>query len=94
MTVGEMLDKISSAELTEWMAYYQLDPFGNERNDLHSGIIASTVVNSQRTKKSDKVYVPKDFMPDYDREPIEPEKPEVMEEKAKIIAQMFSKKRK
>jgi len=34
MPVRELLARIGSDELTEWMAFYQLEPFGDMRADL------------------------------------------------------------
>jgi len=31
--------------LLEWLAYYQLEPFGEERDDLRAGSIAAAVYN-------------------------------------------------
>lgn len=63
MTVSELLSRVSSRELTEWMAFYELEPFGWEAGLLGHAITSSTVMNSRRSKKSDKVFVPQDFMP-------------------------------
>jgi len=60
-----MLATISSTELAEWMAYYGLEPFGQDREALHAGIIAATVANASTGKG--KTYQPSDFMPDFDR---------------------------
>ncbi len=62
MTVRELLARVDSRELSEWMAYYQLDPFGNVREDLQAGIVASTIANVNRGK-NDKAFQPSDFMP-------------------------------
>jgi hypothetical protein len=61
MTVRELLARIDSKELAEWMVYYSLDPFGNERGDLQAGIIASTVANANSGKG--RAFQPSDFMP-------------------------------
>lgn len=45
-----MLCRIDSEELTEWQAYYAIEPFGEERADLRSGIIASILSNVHRSK--------------------------------------------
>jgi hypothetical protein len=65
MPVGDLLARVSSRELTEWMAYYEMEPFGEERADLRAGIIASTVANVNRAKG--KAYKPQDFMPKFER---------------------------
>jgi hypothetical protein len=40
MPVRELLARVGSDELTEWMAFYQLEPFGEMRADLRSGVVA------------------------------------------------------
>ena len=61
MTVRELLSRISSLELAEWMQFYGLSPFGDERNDLQAGIIAATIANVNSGKG--KAFQPSDFMP-------------------------------
>ena len=57
-----MLASMSSKEISEWAAYYSLEPFGYFRSaDLPASIIASTLANCNRTKSS-KMFTPKDFM--------------------------------
>tara|TARA_Y100000590_G_scaffold391489_2_gene468153 strand:+ start:3406 stop:3708 length:303 start_codon:yes stop_codon:yes gene_type:complete len=57
---------VTSSELTEWFAYYQLDPWdGSRRHDLPAAIVASTVANVNRGKNS-RPLQPTDFMPDFD----------------------------
>ena len=55
---------MSSREFAEWMAYYEIEPFGEERADWRAGMIAATIANIFRdTKKRRKPYKPQDFMP-------------------------------
>tara|TARA_R110002020_G_scaffold273792_1_gene488962 strand:+ start:8252 stop:8506 length:255 start_codon:yes stop_codon:yes gene_type:complete len=65
MTVRELLQRIDSTELAEWIAYYGIEPFGQEREALHSGIIAATIANAHSSSKC-KTYQPADFMPDFE----------------------------
>lgn len=67
MTVRELLERIDSRELSEWIAYYELEPWGEERADLRAGIVAATVVNSRPRDKRNpgKTYKPEDFMPKF-----------------------------
>ena len=51
MTVRELLQRMSSSELSEWRAYYEIEPFGEERADLRAGTIASPLVNMWKGKK-------------------------------------------
>lgn len=61
MTVRELLARIDSLELSEWMQFYTLDPWGTQRDDLQAGIIASTIANANSSKG--KAFQPMDFMP-------------------------------
>ena len=74
------LARISSRELSEWMAYYSLEPFGAVRGDLQAAIVASTVANSAGANTK-----PADFIPDF--EPAaEPEEPAWIQQLAFIQA--------
>lgn len=64
MTVAELGDRMSSRELSEWMAFYQIEPFGDERADLRQAMTTSAVHNSiQAQAKHPKWTKPGDFMP-------------------------------
>lgn len=90
MPVGQLLARISSRELTEWQAYYRLEPFGEERADLRAGIIASTMANTARDpKKHSKPFEPREFMPQFDDEPMDEEQ-EQEALWAKVNAVMFA----
>jgi len=62
MTVRELLARIDSRELAEWMAFYGIEPFGGVRGDLQAGVIASTIANVNKGKRG-KAFTPGDFMP-------------------------------
>jgi len=66
MTVRELLSRVDSRELAEWVAYNSIDPIGNFRSDLQSGIIASTIANVNRGKHTSP-FSPQDFMPVLDK---------------------------
>lgn len=61
-----MLAELTSAQFAEWMAYSRLEPWGEERDDLRMGIIASTIANANRSK-GQKPFTPQQFMPDFER---------------------------
>jgi len=42
-TIGELEAALSSAEYAEWQAYYQIDPFDDQRADLRFAMLASMV---------------------------------------------------
>lgn len=61
-TVAELLSRVSSHELTEWMAYYGLEPWGEEREDYRAGVQVSTLANIHRDKeKRPQPFGPWDF---------------------------------
>ena len=63
-----MLSEITSMQFAEWLAYSTLEPWGEERDDLRMGIVASTIANANRGKNT-KAYSPQDFMPQFEPEP-------------------------
>ena len=68
MSVAEAQSRISSREFAEWMAFYRLEPFGEERADLRMAILAAVIANANRDPKQRKQpYEPKDFMPQFDQ---------------------------
>lgn len=70
-TVREAQRRCDAREFNEWLAYYRLEPWGEERDDLRSGIVASVIANCFRGK-GQKAFKPKDFMPRFDK----PEEPD------------------
>jgi len=50
--------------LTEWQAYYELEPFGPERADMNAAVISSTIANVNRDSNSQAFSV-EDFMPKF-----------------------------
>ena len=61
-TVGELLEDIGAAEMTEWMAFAQLEPFGGAVDDLRAGIGPAVAANSNRQEGSEVIH-PMDFFP-------------------------------
>jgi len=65
-TVAELESSLGSRELTEWLAYYKLEPFGQERDNWHTGVLASMYANVHKasgkpaSKPSDFIYGAKD----------------------------------
>jgi len=66
MTVREMLARMGSKELSEWMAYYRLEPLGELRGDVQMSILAATMANIHRDrKKRSRPFKPAEFMPEF-----------------------------
>jgi hypothetical protein len=90
MTVGELLARISSAELTEWMAFYAIDPFGNWRADFQTGILATVTANHSFNRPAEW-RKPSDYMFFTDRQEREPDRGILLDdpvEQAKLIKRM------
>ena len=62
-----MLASMSSREMTEWMAYYELEPFGEQRADLRSATVATVIAKTAGNKQAK----PADFMPDFEKDDTE-----------------------
>lgn len=59
---------MSAREFGEWMAFYRLEPFGEDRADLRMGILAALTANIARDEKRRRdPYEVDDFMPKFDR---------------------------
>ncbi len=59
---------MSSREFAEWMAYYSIEPFGEEPANLRHGILTSVLANAHRdAKKQPQPFKPEDFMPKFDQ---------------------------
>lgn len=43
-----MLAQMSSHQLTEWMAYYNIEPFGDELIDIHMARLAAIQVSTEK----------------------------------------------
>lgn len=80
----ELYARLTSTEITTWLAYYMLDPMGGEREDLRSGIVAATIANVNRGKDS-RPFEPSDFMPQFGPQKVEEESPEDMMAQMKLI---------
>lgn len=82
MTRGELLDRMSSRELSDWQIYERIDPFGEERADLRIAQLGAAMANLLTDKKSRKRdFTVADFMPFLDQ--IEPTDDEVA---AKVVS--------
>jgi hypothetical protein len=60
--VEEMLQRIDSRTLAEYMALEFIDPHGPIRGDIQAGIVASTIANVNRGKGS-QAFTVQDFLP-------------------------------
>ena len=62
--VAELLEQMPCTMMDMWMAYYEVEPFGQDRGDIGSAIVASTMANAWRGKGS-RSFRPSDFLPTF-----------------------------
>lgn len=70
-TVDELLNSISSRELSEWMAYDNIEPFGEIRADMRAGAIVQAII-APYVKKGHKVPKLQQCMLNFDNEEKKP----------------------
>lgn len=56
--VDGMLDSIDERQFCEWIAYDRIQPFGDERNDLRSGLGFSALCNAWGGKTKVEHFMP------------------------------------
>ncbi|MCS7159473.1 MAG: DUF4035 domain-containing protein [Gemmatales bacterium] len=52
------------SELSTWLAYYSLEPWGEDRADLRAAIVASVIANANRSSDTPPFELWQ-FMPDF-----------------------------
>lgn len=84
MSVRRARQEIDSREFADWRAYDRWEPIGPVRTDLNAATIAAAVMNARRTKRSDPLARPDEFMPKFYRPPVRRSARELFE----IVKQM------
>lgn len=62
VSVGRMLSEVSSEELTEWIAYYEMNPWGPERDDFRAAM-ESSAISGKPASPEFKRFLPPDTPP-------------------------------
>jgi hypothetical protein len=65
MTRAEMMERMSSRELSEWQLFAKSEPFGSEADYIGHAITAQTIANVNRPE-GQSPYEIDDFMPKFD----------------------------
>ncbi len=92
MTVGELLARVTSRELSEWQAYYKMEPFGQQNDWLRSGTVAATIANVNRdAKKRPRPYESQDFIPQFIEEETEDKSWQQIQDKVKRVLNLKEK---
>jgi len=83
MTVSELLGRISSREIAEWMAYFRSEPFGEISAEFRMARIAAIMAETNRDKeKRREPFTEKDFMREEYLETVEEAEAEYPDEEA------------
>jgi len=90
MSIARAMREIDSRELTYWMAYYKVEPWGPRMDDIRMGMIASTIANCNRdVKKKPDPFQPIDYIP-WAQERANPDSESVLfedpEDQAQLVA--------
>lgn len=81
------MDQMPARLMDEWIAFFNLEPFGGFQDEFRSGMITSTIANTARDEKEKPdPYQPTDFM----REVFTNEIEITREEKLKKLSNIFS----
>lgn len=78
MTVEEMLSRMTSHEISEWIAYSTVELIGDDREDYRMANVMALLANINRDPENKPdPFSPVDFMPDFwRREEVEEHKPD------------------
>lgn len=61
--VESLAERMSWKQFVGWCQYYALEPWGPLERHRAAGVVASAVVNTQRARRTDRVWSPADFFP-------------------------------
>jgi hypothetical protein len=63
-TVTDLQERMPHREYVDWVALWQIEPWGDVRGDMQAALVATLLANAHRDrKKRQKPYDPADFMP-------------------------------
>ena len=57
-TVRELQQRMDGREFSEWLAYYQISPFGYDRTDFNAATIAATIAQTRGVNLNVGDYMP------------------------------------
>lgn len=61
-----MLRNMTWVSFLEWVAYDEVEPFGERRADLRNGLMCATIANCHRDSTRSKPFKATDFIIDFD----------------------------
>jgi hypothetical protein len=57
MTVAQLDKTMTAKELTEWMVYYSIEPFGGAREDYRAALVSSVLANVNGAKVTPEEFI-------------------------------------
>jgi hypothetical protein len=91
MPVAQLQRQMSSSEFSEWMAYYSIEPFGEERADWRGALVPYMLACFMRKKGRKPRFEEFMLSTQMDAEPKKAESTKTMMAKLKGIASRFGK---
>jgi len=88
MSVRRAQREISAREFSEWLAYGQIEPWGEQRADMRNALVCCILANAHRGKNQAAFKVD-DFMPEFDRQK---PSPEALKQKFEALAKLHNAK--
>lgn len=67
-SVRELLARVDSRELTEWMGFERIEPFGADMDSFRNAQLCATVMNARVGVRNMRIAQARDFMPRSRRE--------------------------
>lgn len=86
MFVGELLEVLSSSELTYWIEFYNREPWGSEVENWRMGQVAATIVNCTPRQKGSKTFQPTDFYETPEKRSADTERRELIQKQVRKLA--------
>jgi hypothetical protein len=83
VNVDEMLDLVTPEQITEWWAYYTLEPFGEPWQ--HTALLAAVIQNTTASKRSELTQ-PADWLPDFNLDSTETKQTKLKDAEQKLAA--------
>ena len=92
--MAELQAAMSSREFSEWIALFPLRPYGEWSEDYRIARLAAIIVNVfTRSKKSDPIAKPEDFMPDFEKAFVDAEDDDEADEAPPAVVSVADKVR-
>ena len=83
VNVDAMLDLVTPEQITEWWAYYILEPFGEPWQ--HTALLAAVMQNTTASKRSELTQ-PEDWLPKFDLDSTETKQNKLKDAEQKLAA--------